>query len=53
MVVLLPAVHRLLVLLPPLEDEGVDDPRVADVAVLLKLFADAVPDIRGRNIQCI
>lgn len=53
MVGLLPAVHRLLVLLPAFEDQHVDRAWVGDVAVLLKALADVVSDEGGRDVQCI
>ena len=45
MVGLLPYIHRLLVLLPALEDEHVDDARVVHVAILLELAADSVSEV--------
>ena len=43
---LLPAVHRLLVLLPPFEYKTVNDTDIIDIAVSLKFFTDALPDER-------
>lgn len=51
MIILLPAIHCLLILLPTLQHEEVDDPRIADVAVLFKLLADAMPHVRRSDIQ--
>ena len=54
MVRLLPEVHRLLILLPALEQEHVDDALVRDVAVLLELAPDGVPELLcgdGKSVQ--
>lgn len=53
MIELLPAVHRLLVLLLALLEEDVDDAGVGDIAVLLKVLADAVSDERWRDVERI
>lgn len=44
---LLPAVHRLLVLLAALLEQDVDDAGVGNVAVGLEMLADAVSDVGG------
>lgn len=48
---LLPAVHGFLILLPALEHEDVDEAGVGDVAVLLKVLADAVSDVGGGDVE--
>ena len=61
MVRLLPEVHRLLILLPALEQEHIDDALVRDVAVLLELAPDGVPEllcgdgdgVQGDNLGCL
>lgn len=51
MIELLPAVHRFLILLLALLEEDVDDAGVGDIAVLLKVLADAVSDERWRDVE--
>ncbi len=53
MVELLPTVHRLLVLLLALREEDVDDAGIGDIAVLLEVLADAVSDVRWRDVEHI
>ena len=53
MVPLLPAVEGLLVLLPPLQQQHINSAQIRDIAILLKVLPNRVPDVRGRNVQRI
>jgi len=53
MVLQLPAVHRLLVLLPSLQQQYIDRTGVRDVAILLETFADGVPQVGWWHVECI
>ena len=53
MIFLLPVVHRLLVLLPALEQELVDHAQIRDVPVLLKSCPNGLADILLRDRECV
>ena len=51
MVVLFPKVHSLLVLLRAAQCKLVDQANVGDMAVLLKLCTNALPEVLRRDVQ--
>lgn len=53
MIRLLPAIHRLLVFLPALQEQHINRTRVGDIAVFLESLSDGVTNKGGGNVQCI
>jgi hypothetical protein len=48
---LLPKVHRFLVILPTLVDQNIDQLRVRHIAILLKAVANNGAYCRGRDVE--
>lgn len=49
----LPSIHRLLVFLPPFEDQHVDRFLVGDVPVGLEFLSNGIADIRRRVVESV
>ena len=50
---LLPKIHRLLIILPTLVNQNIDQLRVGNIAVLLKAVADDGAHCRWRDVEAV
>jgi hypothetical protein len=53
LIVHFPTIHRLLVLHTALGDQNVDNANIRHMSVLFELLADAVSEVRRRDVQSI
>lgn len=53
MLLLLPKVHRLLVLLPALQVKVVDESEVRNISIFFKSRSDRLPDVLRRDTQAV